>query len=166
MKCFLSRSFRPEDEIVTDWFKRFLSAFPRWEIKEACGIPRAPLEQVEHLMPQCHLVCAIVTSRDGAVPQWVSTEIGMARSLRKPIFAFVEEGIHDLAGIMSMIEIQRFCRENLGARVPEFIGYTFGARRLALNGLGLTRSELLILVEWLKDEVHLLEEARDRIDEI
>ena len=166
MKCFLSRSFRPEDDVVTNWFREFLQAFPKTEVVEARDDPRAPLEQVEQKMARCHLVCAVVTSRDGAVPQWVSTEIGMARSLRKPIFAFVEDGIRDLGGLKSMMEFKTFRRDCLGVRTPEFIRYTFSARSLALDSLGVTRSELLVKLDGLRDEVRLLEAARDRFDEI
>jgi hypothetical protein len=166
MKCFLSRSFRPEDKEVADWFRAFLQAFPYMTIVEASDDPRPPIEQVTEMISTCHSLCAVATSRNGAVPQWVSTEVGMAKSLGKIVFAFVEEGINDLGCIGAITAFQSFRRDTLWCKVPDYIRYVFATRSRVLDSLGYTRSELLQRLEKLTAVVQLLEAARDRVDEI
>jgi hypothetical protein len=162
MKCFLSRSFRPEDKIVTDWFREFLLAFPRMKILEARDEPRPPLEQVKHKISQCQMLCAVITSRNGAVPQWVSTEIGMAHSLGKPIFAFVEDGIADLGGLKNLIEFKTFSRKTLGRNAPEYIRYTFAVQSMVSDA----DTEWRQRVEKLTAIIQILEDNRDRYDDL
>ena len=73
MKCFVSRSFRKNDERVCNWFKELLFAFRDVQLLEAGTGPNPPIEQINQRIDESDMLCAIVTSRDGAVPQGKAT---------------------------------------------------------------------------------------------
>ena len=148
--------------MVVDWFEKLLRAFPWTEVCKACGTSAAPLDQLRRSISECQLVCAIVTIRDGASPQWISTEIGYALALDKPVCAFVEEGINDLGIIPHGFEYKLFERHALGASAPDYIKYIFGARSRAQDKAGKTRSELIVTIEYLQKLLTQTVDANNR----
>jgi hypoxanthine phosphoribosyltransferase len=123
MRCFYSHSFDSKDDTVVDWFRRFLKSFPRIEVIEAGTGHRPPLEEVERLIDGSELFCAVCTCRNGAIPQWVSTELGYAQARKKKIFGFVEDGIDDLGSLESILAYQSFQLHTLGRNAPDYVQY-------------------------------------------
>jgi hypothetical protein len=173
MKCFLSHSFRAEDNDVGEWFRRFLEAFSDIKIVEAGDRPCPPDEQIDSLLNECDFLCAIVTSRDGAVPQWVSDEISRALALNKTVIAFVEEGIADLGSIRQRLNYKPFCRAKLGYLSPAYVRYIQELRRQFYERVGQSRSALLDRMRQLaqenaklKLEIEYLTAAQNREDDL
>lgn len=164
MKCFISRSFRDEDKRICTWFKELLRAFGD-DLLEAGNRPNPPREQIDQLIDEADMLCAVVSSRDGAVPQWISYEITRAYDRGIPVFGFIEEGIADLGSLPSILTYKPFNRRSLGHRAPEYVAYICEARRIAYQQLGLSRKNLLIIIRQLTAALELEEAMRNREDE-
>lgn len=91
---------------------------------------------MKELIADCDLLCALATNRNGGVPQWVSAEVGMAESLGKLVFAFVEEGIDDLGCIGTITAFQSFRRDRLWCKVPGHVRYIFATRSRMFDASG------------------------------
>ena len=161
MKCFVSRSFREEDEDVCKWFTGLVKAFGD-QLLEAGGRPQPPREQVDTLIRESDIVCVIATARDGAVPQWVSYEICVALREGKTVFGFIEEGIKDLGMLPASITFRSFTRDNLCQCAAEHVGYIHESRRSAYEKLGISRRELLQKIDILKCHLEAEEALRNR----
>ena len=152
MKCFISRSFREEDKDVCAWFGELLTAFGD-QILEAGSQPNPPRQQVNEFIDQADMLCAIVTARSGAVPQWVSYEIARASARGITVFGFVEDGIADLGSLPATMTYQTFNRKDIGGRAPEYVRYICASRMTAYLRRGTSRADLLATIETLKSQL-------------
>lgn len=168
MKCFLSYSFRKEDEDIVSWFQEFLGAFPDLEVIEARNRPLPPSKQVEKCIEGADLVCAIITTREEGIPSPILEEVETACAKDKIIAAFVEEGISQQAlGILPRItEFKLFQRDALGIKAPEYLKYIYNARVEVLKKKGRDRSTMEDEIDELSFAIGILEAYRDRIDDL
>ena len=165
MRCFYSHSFRQEDKSVVEWFREFLEAFPGIELVEVGDENRPPLDQVERAIAGSELFCTVITQRNGAIPQWISTEIGLARQHGLEIFAFVEEGISDLGCLPAICGYQTFQRRPLGRRAPAYVRYVNSLRGTVLRRHGEDRASLLERVRTLSSQVQRMVDDEDAYNE-
>ena len=161
MKCFISRSFREEDKRVCTWFGDLLRAFGD-QILEAGTGPDPPREQVDLLIDQADMLCAIVTARHGAVPQWTSYEIARASTQGITVFGFVEDGIADLGNLPSTMTYKSFDRKDISRRAPEYVRYIRESRQIARKRFGNSRDDLLAAIKTLKRHLEIEEDFRNR----
>ena len=155
MKCFFARSFHDEDTGVCGWFRSFLEAFDLTVVEAKDGTQSA-IDQVETSLPTCDLFCAVMTKRRGAIPSWISSEVGMARNQQKTIIAFVEEGIQDLGCVHSVTEYKQFRRKDLGRDAPEYARYVRRARLKVLNEQNPSLSQLFTHCTSIENLFHRL----------
>jgi hypothetical protein len=165
MKCFVSRSFRRKDEKICNWFKELLRGFGDLELIEAGRHPHPVKEQVDRLIRECDLLCAIVTSRKGAIPQWITYEVTRAHDRGIPILIFLEVGISDLGSLETMGAYIKFKRRNLGLKAPQYVAYVCAGRRIAREQRGESRPTLLKLIRELEFDLQVEEDLRNRMDD-
>ncbi len=164
MRCFYSHSFRVEDGAVVDWFRQFLQAFPAMEVIEAMHDCPPPLRQVEKLVAEAELFCALVTGRMGTTPPWVSNELGMALAGGKVIFAFVEEAISpgELGCLPATTAYLKFDRQRLGEHSPAYVRYILRARNAVLKARHEDRASLLEQIGHLTEALKRFQELEER----
>ena len=99
--------------------------------------PRPAPEKIRADIAKSDCVAALLTRRKElaepgkwTAPTWVHNEIGIAHDMKKPVIAFLEDGI-DAEGLVPWIaDYVRFDRTNLGAAAPRVARFLMASRAL------------------------------------
>ena len=147
MRCFLSSSFSKEDKFVVDWFHRFLSAFPDVHVDQGGKSPAPPWDDIEELITDADIFCAVITERGTSWSQAVGHELNIAAQQKKTIIAFVENGVKELGRLPYLTNYKHFERRTLGKDAPDYLMYVYNARRRILKEKGLDRDSVIRRLE-------------------
>jgi len=117
---FISKSFEDNDKEINEYFENILNALNITFItaEKYAGIPIE--NKVEDLISKCDFLIGIYAKRyENAIKgnmltsQWLIRETHFAKAKGAKIIILVEEGITDIGGLESDIELIHFSRSNL-----------------------------------------------------
>ncbi len=172
-QCFLSGSFRSEDEDVFRWFRKLLEAMDFNVVDAHKPEPRPPEDKVRSLIQASDVVVALLTHQEKienqqlwTAPEWVLNEIGMAFAENKPVALFLEEGTR-IGGLIDRIaDYVTFDRRKLGDASPLVVRYLYSIRS-TLAGVPATGVEITVaraLLNELGDRAHRLQDVEDTLE--